>query len=160
MTVGSTGVQVSPLCFGTMSFGAEADEQVAAQMFGRVREAGINFFDTADLYGGGASEEILGKLIGECRDEVVIASKVFFPTRSDVNAQGLSRRHIMRGVEASLTRLGTEWLDFYFVHAFDERTPIQQTLGALDDLQQQGKILYPAVGNWAATSGRLVEVAR
>jgi aryl-alcohol dehydrogenase-like predicted oxidoreductase len=150
VTVGSTGVQVSPLCFGTMSFGAEADEQAAAQMFHRVREAGINFFDTADVYAGGMSEEILGKLIAGCRDEVVIASKVFYPTGQDVNAQGLSRRHIVRAVEASLQRLGTDRLDFYFVHAFDERTPIEQTLRALDDLQQQGKILYPAVSNWAA----------
>jgi aryl-alcohol dehydrogenase-like predicted oxidoreductase len=149
-TVGSTGVQVSPLCFGTMSFGAEADEQTSAEMFHRVREAGINFFDTADVYSGGASEQILGKLVAGCRDELVLASKVFYPTGQDVNAQGLSRRHITRAVEASLTRLGTDRLDFYFVHAFDERTPIEQTLRALDDLQQQGKILYPAVSNWAA----------
>jgi aryl-alcohol dehydrogenase-like predicted oxidoreductase len=150
VTVGSTGVQVSPLCFGAMSFGAEADETVSAQMFHRVREAGINFFDTANVYGQGASEAILGKLIADCRDEVVITSKVFFPTGQDVNAQGLSRRHIVRAVDASLARLGTDRLDFYFVHAFDERTPIEQTLRALDDLQRQGKILYPAVSNWAA----------
>ncbi|MDX6308642.1 MAG: hypothetical protein QOI06_1688 [Nocardioidaceae bacterium] len=150
VTVGSTGVQVSPLCFGTMSFGSDADEDTSALMFHRAREAGINFFDTADVYGDGVSEEILGKLLGKSRDEVVIASKVFFPTGQDVNAQGLSRRHIVRGIDASLQRLGTDWLDFYFVHAFDERTPIEQMLRALDDLQQQGKILYPAVSNWAA----------
>jgi aryl-alcohol dehydrogenase-like predicted oxidoreductase len=150
MTVGSTGVRVSPLCFGTMSFGTDADEHDSATMFHRVRDAGINFFDTADLYGGGVSEEILGKLIVDCRDEVIIASKVFYPTGADVNAQGLSRRHIVRAVEASLKRLGTEWIDFYFVHAFDEQTPIEQTLRALDDLQRQGKILYSAVSNWAA----------
>ena len=150
VTVGSTGVRVSPLCFGTMSFGSEADEQVSAQMFHRVREAGVNFFDTADVYSDGAAEEILGRLIARCRDEVVVASKVFFPTGPDVNAQGLSRRHIVRAIEASLTRLGTDRLDFYFVHAFDERTPIEQTVRALDDLQRQGKILYPAVSNWAA----------
>ncbi len=150
VTVGSTGVQVSPLCFGTMSFGSEADEQTSTEMFHRVREAGINFFDTADAYGDGASEQILGTLISDCRDEVVLGSKVFNPTGPDVNARGLSRRHIIRGVEASLKRLRTDWLDFYFVHAFDVRTPIEQTLRALDDLQQQGKILYPAVSNWAA----------
>jgi aryl-alcohol dehydrogenase-like predicted oxidoreductase len=148
--VGSTGVQVSPLCFGTMSFGSEADEQVSGQMFDRVREAGINFFDTANVYGNGASEEILGKLISGCRDEVVITSKAGFPTGGDVNAQGLSRRHLVREVEASLRRLGTDWIDFYFVHTFDERTPIEQTLHTLDDLRRQGKILYPAVSNWAA----------
>lgn len=150
VTAGSTGVQVSPLCLGTMSFGDEADEDVSAQMFHRARRAGINFFDTADVYGQGASEEILGKLVSGSRDEAVIASKVFFPTGQDVNARGLSRRHIARAVEASLARLGTEWIDFYFVHAFDELTPIEETLGALDDLQRQGKIRYPAVSNWAA----------
>jgi aryl-alcohol dehydrogenase-like predicted oxidoreductase len=149
-TVGSTGVHVSPLCLGTMSFGSEADEQVSAQMFRRAREVGINFFDTADVYGQGASEEILGKLVADCRDEVVIATKVFYSTGPDVNAQGLSRRHIVRGVEASLERLGTEWVDFYFVHAFDEATPVEQTLSALDVPHRQGKILYPAVSNWAA----------
>jgi len=110
VTVGSTGVQVSPLCFGAMSFGSEADEPTSAEMFRRVRDAGINFFDVADVYGGGASEEILGRLIGDSRDDVVLTSKVFYPTGSDVNATGLSRRHIVRGVEASLSRLGTERL--------------------------------------------------
>lgn len=150
VTIGSTGVQVSPLCFGTMSFGSEADEQTAAQMFRRARDKGINFFDTADVYGNGVAEEILGRLIADCRQEVVLASKVFYPTGEDVNAQGLSRRHIFEAVEASLGRLGTDRLDFYFVHAFDERTPIDQTLRALDDLVTHGKILYPAVSNWAA----------
>ncbi|WP_284981397.1 aldo/keto reductase [Arthrobacter sp. efr-133-TYG-118] len=149
-TVGRTGVRVSPLCFGTMSFGSEADEQASADMFHRAREKGINFFDTADVYGGGRSEEILGKLVSDSRDEVVIASKVFYPTGADINAQGLSRRHIVRAVEATLKRLGTDWIDFYFVHAFDEHTPIEESLRALDDLQRQGKILYPAVSNWAA----------
>ncbi|MEA5455934.1 aldo/keto reductase [Sinomonas sp. JGH33] len=149
-TVGSTGVRVSPLCFGTMSFGAEADEETSAAMYRRVRERGINFFDSANVYGGGASEEILGRLIARERDDVVITSKVFYPTSADVNAQGLSRRHIMQAVEASLARLGTDRIDFYFVHAFDPATPIEQTLRALDDLQRDGKILYPAVSNWAA----------
>jgi aryl-alcohol dehydrogenase-like predicted oxidoreductase len=150
VTVGGTGVSVSPLCFGTMSFGSEADEATSAEMFGRCRDAGINFFDTANGYGAGASETILGKLIAGSRDDLVITTKVFFPTGADVNAGGLSRRHIARAVEASLRRLGTEWIDFYFVHSFDTRTPIEETLRALDDLRHQGKILYPAVSNWAA----------
>jgi aryl-alcohol dehydrogenase-like predicted oxidoreductase len=150
VTVGGTGVRVSPLCFGAMSFGAEADEDVSAQMFRRLRDAGINFFDTANAYGNGTSERILGKLIAGSRDEVVITSKVFFPTGPDVNARGLSRRHIMRAAEASLSRLGTDWIDFYFVHNFDEDTPIEETIAALDHLRRQGKILYPAVSNWAA----------
>ncbi|NUP74100.1 MAG: aldo/keto reductase [Sinomonas sp.] len=148
--VGATGVQVSPLCFGTMSFGSEADEEASAAMYRRVREAGINFFDTADVYSGGRSEEILGKLaVGE-RDDIVITSKVGFPRKGDPNTEGLSRLHIMQSVEASLSRLGTDRIDFYFVHIFDPHTPIEQTLRALDDLRRQGKILYPAVSNWAA----------
>ncbi|TDC88228.1 aldo/keto reductase [Saccharopolyspora aridisoli] len=149
-TVGATGVRVSPLCLGTMSFGAEADEQTSAAMFQQARELDLNFFDTADVYAGGRSEEILGRLIADCRDEVVLTSKAFFPTGPDINAQGSSRRYLVRAVEASLRRLGTEWIDFYFVHAFDVRTPIEETLRALDDLQRQGKIRYPAVSNWAA----------
>jgi len=150
VTVGGTGVRVSPLCFGTMSFGSEADEAASGEMFARCRDAGINFFDTANVYGGGASETILGKLIAGSRDDLVITSKVFFPTGGDVNAGGLSRRHVTRAVEDSLTRLGTDRLDFYFVHNFDKRTPIEETVRTLDDLQAQGKILYPAVSNWAA----------
>lgn len=150
VTVGGTGVSVSPLCFGTMSFGSEADEITSAEMFARCRDAGINFFDTANVYGAGVSETILGKLIAGSRDELVITTKAFFPTGADVNAGGLSRRHIARAVEGSLKRLGTDWIDFYFVHSFDKRTPIEETLRALDDLRHQGKILYPAVSNWAA----------
>lgn len=149
VTVGGTGIRVSPLCLGTMPFGTDADEKTAAEMFHRAREMGINFFDTADVYGAGASERILAGLIADCRDEIVLTSKVFFPTGQDVNARGLSRRHIVRGAEASLRRLDTEWIDFYFVHGFDEHTPIEESLRALDDLQRQGKILHPAVSNWA-----------
>ena len=149
-TLGRTGVQVSCLCMGTMLFGGDADEETAAAMFRRCREVGINFFDTANVYNGGRSEEVLGKLISDCRDEIILTSKVHFPTGDDVNARGLSRRHIMLAVEASLNRLATDRLDLYFVHGFDPNTPIEETLRALDDLVRQGKILYPAVSNWAA----------
>jgi len=149
-TLGRTGVQVSCLCFGTMSFGGVADEETSAAMLHRCREAGINFFDTANVYADGRSEEILGRLIADCRDEIVLTSKVGFPTGGDVNARGLSRRHIMLAVEASLRRLGTDRLDLYFLHTFDPHTPVEETLRALDDLVHQGKILYPAVSNWAA----------
>jgi len=135
---------------GTMLFGGDADEETAAAMFRRCREVGINFFDTANVYNGGRSEEVLGKLISDCRDEIILTSKVHFPTGDDVNARGLSRRHIMLAVEASLNRLATDRLDLYFVHGFDPNTPIEETLRALDDLVRQGKILYPAVSNWAA----------
>src|SRR6056297_714224 len=151
-TIGKTGVQVSPLCFGTMPFGGMADENMSRKMFRKVRERGINFFDAADVYNDGHSEELLGKFIQEhkCRDEVVIASKVYGKTGKDINAQGLSRRHIKLGVEESLKRLRTDWIDFYFVHSFDSKTEMLQTLRAMDDLVQEGKILYTGVSNWAA----------
>jgi aryl-alcohol dehydrogenase-like predicted oxidoreductase len=148
--LGRTGVQVSRLCLGTMSFGGDADEETSAAIFHRCREVGINFFDCANGYAGGRSEEILGRLIADCRDEIVLTSKVGFPTGEGVNESGLSRRHIMLSVEASLKRLGTDRLDFYFLHRFDPDTPIEEPLRALDDLVRQGKILYPAVSNWAA----------
>ena len=148
--LGRTGVRVSQLCFGTMSFGGDADEETAAAMFARCREAGINFFDCADMYSKGRAEEILGRLIADCRDETVLTSKVYNPMGDDVNARGLSRRHIMLAVEASLKRLKTDRLDLYFLHMFDPDTPIEEPLRALDDLVRQGKVLYPAASNWAA----------
>lgn len=148
--VGRTGVKVSPLCFGTMSFGAKADEDTSAALYRLARERGINFFDTANVYSRGRAEEILGRLMAGERDELVITSKVFGRMGEDVNAAGLSRRHIVQEVENSLRRLGTDRLDFYFVHQFDHATAIEETLGALDDLVRRGLILYPAVSNWAA----------
>jgi aryl-alcohol dehydrogenase-like predicted oxidoreductase len=148
--LGNTGVQVSSLCFGTMSFGGDADESTSGAMFHRCREAGINFFDCANVYQGGRSEEILGQLISSCRDEVVITSKAYFKTGDDINAQGASRRHLRLAVEDSLRRLNTEYIDVYFIHRFDEQTPISETLRVLDDLVRQGKILYPAASNFAA----------
>lgn len=148
--LGKTGVQVSMLCFGTMSFGAEADEATSAALFHRCREVDINFFDCANTYANGRSEEILGKLVEGQRDDLVLTSKVFFPTGADVNAGGATRKHILRQVEKSLKRLGTEYLDVYFIHHFDELTPLEETLRALDDLVHQGKILYPGASNFAA----------
>lgn len=149
-TLGRTGIQVSRLCLGTMSFGGAADEETSAAMFRRCRELGVNFFDTANVYNGGRSEEILGRLIESCRDEVVLTSKVCLPVGTGANDRGLSRRHIMLEVEKSLKRLNTDRLDLYFVHHFDSRTAMEETLRALDDLQRQGKIVHPAVSNWAA----------
>lgn len=151
-TVGQTGVQVSSLCFGTMPFGGLADENMSRKMFKATLDQGINFFDSADVYNDGRSEELLGKFMQEykCRDELVITSKVFGKTGTDVNAKGLSRRHIKLAVESSLKRLKTDRIDFYFVHSFDSKTDILQTLKAMDDLVKEGKILYPGVSNWAA----------
>lgn len=148
--LGKTGVQVSGLCFGTMSFGEDADEATSGQMYRRCRDAGINFFDCANTYAGGRSEEILGRLIAHEREEVIITSKVYFPTGSDRNARGANRRNIQLAVEKSLRRLNTDWIDVYFIHHFDDHTPLEETLRALDDLVRQGKILYPGTSNFSA----------
>lgn len=148
--LGRTGVKVSSLCFGTMSFGGDADKETSAAMFKRCREAGVNFFDCANVYQRGVSESILGELIADCREEVVITSKVYFPMGDDVNARGASRKHIMQQVDESLRRLGTDYIDVYFIHRFDDYTPLEETLRALDDLVRAGKILYPAASNYAA----------
>ena len=148
--LGQTGVKVSQLCFGTMSFGDIADEAESAKMFHRCREVGINFFDCANVYAGGRSEEILGDLIADCRDELIITTKVASGTGDDINQRGTSRRHIQLSVEESLRRLKTERIDIYFLHHYDPDTPIEESLRALDDLVHQGKILYPAVSNWSA----------
>ncbi len=145
-----TGVAVAPLAFGTMSFGGDADAETSRQLFERCREAGINLFDTADVYQQGLAEEILGALIQGCRDEVLIATKAYFPTGQDVNAQGASRRHLTRALEASLGRLRTDRVDIFYVHRFDGRTALDDTLRALDDLVRQGKVLYLAASNFAA----------
>ncbi len=148
--LGKTGLQVSSLCLGTMTFGAEADEAASTAMYHRSRELGINVFDCANVYAKGRSEEILGKLTAGHRDDVLITSKAGLPAGTDQNARGLSRRHIMLSVEASLKRLNTDRLDLYFLHRYDERTPIEEALRALDDLQRHGKIVYPAISNSAA----------
>ncbi len=119
-------------------------------MFHRCREAGINTFDCADVYLGGRSEEILGRLVRDCRDEVVLTTKAYFPTGRDLNARGSSRYHLVRAVEASLKRLGTDRIDVFFLHRFDDSTDLDETLRAVDDLVRQGKVLYPAVSNFSA----------
>jgi aryl-alcohol dehydrogenase-like predicted oxidoreductase len=148
--LGRTGVKVSPLCFGTMSFGGDADEETSAALYRRAREAGINFFDCADVYSGGKSEEILGRLAASEREEVVLATKFYFPTGKGPNARGATRLHIRHALEASLRRLRTDYVDVYFIHRFDEFTDLEDTLRTLDDLVSHGKILFPAASNFAA----------
>lgn len=145
-----TGVKVSALAFGTMSFGGDADETASKEIFRRCREAGINHFDCADVYNAGRSEQILGGLIAGCREEVFLATKAFFPTAEHVNAQGATRLHLTRAVEASLERLATDRIDLYYVHRFDGETALEETLRALDDLVRAGKVVYLAVSNFAA----------
>ncbi len=150
--LGKTGLQVSRICLGCMGFGNNTlpgwdwvmDEASAAPFFRRAVELGINFFDTADSYAGGSSEIITGKWLKEYarRDEVVIATKVYFGPGDRPNMSGLSRKHIQQGCEDSLRRLGIETIDLYQVHRFDAHTPIEETLAALDQLVTQGKVRY------------------
>jgi aryl-alcohol dehydrogenase-like predicted oxidoreductase len=147
---GKTGIQISKLTFGTMTFGGEADEATAAQLFARCREAGINLFDCANIYHGGRSEEILGKLIQNCRQDIILTSKVYFAAGNDINARGLSRRHILQAIEGSLRRLKTDYVDIYFFHRFDEHTPLEESLRTMDDLLRQGKVRYIGASNFAA----------
>ncbi len=148
--MGNTGVRVSRLGFGTMSFGGDADEVTSTQLFTRCRDAGINLFDCANVYNQGRAEQILGKLVKSCRDDVLITSKAFFPTSTAENARGSSRLHLVSAVEASLRRLDTDRIDIFFLHRFDEETALEESLRALEHLVQSGKILYPAASNFAA----------
>src|ERR1044071_5269551 len=142
--LGRTGIQVSPLCLGTMMFGAwgNSDHDDSIRVIHAALDAGINFVDTADVYSSGESEEIVGKALKGRRDDVVLATKFFMPMGEDPNRRGGSRRWVMRAVEDSLRRLGTDWIDLYQVHRPDPGTDIEETLGALTDLVHQGKVRY------------------
>ena len=148
--LGSSGLKVSRLCLGTMTYGSKKwrpwilEEDEARPFFRRAVEAGINYFDTADMYSLGASEEITGRAIHDLtrRDSVVLATKVFFPMGDGANDRGLSRKHIVQACEASLRRLGTDYIDLYQIHRFDGSTPIEETLEALHDLIRSGKVRY------------------
>ncbi|UCG07824.1 MAG: aldo/keto reductase [Desulfobacterales bacterium] len=148
--LGNTGIQVSCLCLGSMTFGSETNKAPAKAIFNRCRDAGINFFDSANVYSGGKSESILGELISDCRDELIISTKFGDPVGSAPNLKGASRRNIIAALEASLNRLQTDYIDFYFLHRFDVHTPLEETLRALDDLVSQGKVRYIGVSNFAA----------
>ncbi|MFO0631311.1 MAG: aldo/keto reductase [Nannocystaceae bacterium] len=158
--LGRTGVRVSSLALGTMSFGGDADATMAARLFAMARERGVNLFDCADVYNGGRAEQLLGELVRPCRDEVVITTKAYFPTAADGNARGSSRYHLIRAVEASLRRLGTDRIDLFFLHRFDDVTPLDETLRAVEHLVARGMVLYPAVSNFAAwQTARAVGIA-
>ena len=142
--LGRTGVHVSPLCLGAMMFESwgNDDEAESIRIVHRALDAGINFIDTADVYSAGVSEEIVGKALKGRRDDVIVATKFFNKMGSDANMAGGSRRWIMRAVEASLRRLGTDWIDVFQMHRPDADTEIEETLGALTDLVHAGKIRY------------------
>jgi aryl-alcohol dehydrogenase-like predicted oxidoreductase len=148
--LGGTGLRVSRICLGAMSYGASAwrpwvlDEDASRPFIRRALELGINYFDTADMYSRGKSEEVLGRALRDFarRDEVVIATKVFFPMSDAPNDRGLSRKHILQSIDASLARLGTDYVDLYQIHRYDPDTPWAETLEALDAVVRSGKALY------------------
>lgn len=148
--LGTTGVTVSALCMGTMTFGAQADKTESMAMFDACLEAGINFFDCANKYADGRAETILGECIKNCRNDVVITTKAASRTGPGKNDLGASRRHLMLELEKSLKRLQTDRIDVYFIHYFDPATSMEDTLRFLDDAVRQGKIIYTGMSNWAA----------
>jgi len=148
--LGNTGLKVSRICLGTMTYGTPEwrpwilDEAASRPFFVRALEHGINFFDTADMYSRGVSEEVVGRALHELtgRDRVVIATKAFYPLRDGPNQRGLSRKHLFNAIDASLRRLGTDYVDLYQIHRFDYETPIEETLEALHDIVKAGKARY------------------
>jgi aryl-alcohol dehydrogenase-like predicted oxidoreductase len=148
--LGSTGLKVSELCLGTMHFGFQTDESTAHQMLDRFVEAGGTFIDTADVYGAGASEEILGRwLARQPRDKLVIATKAYGAMGPGPNDGGAGRKHLISAVEASLRRLRTDYIDLYQVHVFDDATPMAETLSTLDGLVRAGKVRFLGASNYA-----------
>jgi aryl-alcohol dehydrogenase-like predicted oxidoreductase len=149
--LGRTGLMVSQICLGTMTYGNQIDEAESSKLIRWALDAGINFVDAADMYVDGRSEEIVGKALKGVRQSVVLATKVgAWQSGPDVNDIGLSRKHIMDGIEGSLRRLGTDYVDIYYTHKPDNATPIEETLRALEDLLRQGKVRYIGCSNYLA----------
>ena len=148
--MGRSGLKVSELCLGTMTFGVTADAGAAARMVDAAFDAGVNFFDTANSYAEGDSERLLGKALAGRRQDAVVATKFFNPMGGGINDSGMSRVHIMRAVEDSLRRLGTDWIDIYYIHHVDVETELDEMLYAVDALVRQGKVRYPACSNYEA----------
>ena len=166
---GKTGLQVSKLCLGCMTYGSTKwrewvlEEEASRPFIREALEKGINFFDTADVYSQGASEEIVGRALKEYskRPEVVIATKVHGAMGPGANAKGLSRKHIMEAIDASLKRLGTDYVDLYQIHRFDPLTPMEETLDALNDVVRAGKALYIGASSmYAWQFARMLDIAR
>ncbi len=144
-----TDLEISRFCFGTMTFGKPLDQAGATQLVNRCIDAGINFFDTANMYQNGVAETMLGNAIKSRRDSLVIASKVFFKIGEEPDQQGLSRKAILRAIDESLKRLGTDYLDLYYFHAPDHNVPIDESMEVMESLVKQGKVRYPASSNYA-----------
>lgn len=159
VNLGSTGLKVSRLCLGAMTYGSSKwrpwvlDEEASRPLIKQALEAGITFFDTADMYSLGESEEVLGRALkdfGPGRERLVIATKAFYPIGDDPNQRGLSRKHLRHAIDNSLRRLGTDYVDLYQIHRFDPETPIEETLEALNDIVRAGKALYLGASSMAA----------
>jgi aryl-alcohol dehydrogenase-like predicted oxidoreductase len=148
--LGRCGLKVSRLCLGTMLFGGATGEEESVRIIHRALDEGINFIDTADVYTGGESERITGRAIRDRRDQVVLATKVRHPTGPGPNDAGLSRRHILAAVDESLKRLGTDYLDLYYLHSPDYETPVEESLAALNACVRQGKVRYTGCSNFYA----------
>lgn len=149
--LGDSGLSVSALSIGGwITFGGTVDERAAKGIVRRAVEGGVNFIDLADVYAGGKAEEVVGRLLSDYRrEDLILSSKLFWPMSEDVNDKGLSRKHVMQSVEASLRRLKTEYLDIYFCHREDPETPLEETARAMDDLVHQGKVLYWGTSVWS-----------
>ena len=159
--LGASGLKVSKLWLGAMMFGDQTDEAEAARIVAATRDAGLNAIDTADAYAKGDSERIVGRLIANDRERWVVATKLFNPTSKDANDRGLSRRHMLRAVDASLARLGTDRVEILYLHHEDETTPLEETVAAMAHLLASGKVLYFGVSNFRAWRvARLVEMCR
>lgn len=148
--LGKTGVKVSRLAFGTMTFGGDADLETSRALFYRCLDAGVDHFDTADVYNRGRSEEILGDLTEGLRDRLVIATKGYFPTGEGPNDRGSSRYHLVRTLEASLRRLKTDRVELFYLHRFDDAASLEESLRAVEHMVSRGMVLYPALSNFAA----------
>ena len=148
--MGRTGLKVSEICLGTMTFGHGTGEAESRRIVDAAIDAGVNFFDTANSYGEGESEVLLGKALEGRRDDAVVATKFFNPMGSGPNDSGMSRLHIMQAVEASLRRLRMDYVDLYYIHHVDTQTPLEEMLRTLDDLVHQGKVRYTACSNYQA----------
>ncbi|HOJ32316.1 MAG TPA: aldo/keto reductase [Candidatus Hydrogenedentes bacterium] len=147
---GKTGVRISQITLGTMTFGREADEKQSRQIMSKALDIGINSFDTANIYNRGVSEEIVGRFLASCRDDIFLATKVHFPVSEKPNDRGSSKLHILRSVEGSLKRLHTDRIDLLYLHHWDDNAALEESLSALDILVTQGKILYGGVSNFSA----------
>ncbi len=147
---GKTGIKVSSLCMGTMSFGGIADKETSKALYNAARSADINFFDSANVYQKGTAEEYLGEFMRGERHDLVVATKAFFPMSGRVNDRGASRKNLTKALHDSLKRLRTDYIDIYFIHGYDMNTPLDETLRTLDDFVKQGKILYIGLSNFAS----------